>query len=222
MEIIEFINYIIQNLSNQDVLARLGKMIENGSSMAGKRPEEVFTREFLCPVIRRYFYKDARGLFDLSKEEIKSGLGTEGSANAKGFGFSPARKQHHLFTKSDIVKQDVPVMWKNNEKRPNSACPDFAIRPPLPLSIVGEVKFFKSGGPDRAVRELYDVVRQAVFYLGAFAGEYNNALIVVADATTGHTFVESLELINSEILNRFGKETKIYLAEKRKGPVKLD
>ena len=103
---------------------------------------------------------------------------------------SPARKQRHLFTKSDIVKAVVPINWMNTEKRMNQACPDFAIRQPLPISIVGEVKFFRSGTPKSAVKELYDVARQAMFYLGAFAGEYDSALIVIADASSGHVLAK--------------------------------
>jgi hypothetical protein len=212
MEITKLIEYIEQNLSNQDVLAPMADMIENRLSSAGSRWEEVFTREFLCPVLAQYFYKNARDSLDLSNSEIQSGLGTEGYTNAQGFGFSPARKQRHLFTKSDIVKAVVPINWMNTEKRMNQACPDFAIRQPLPISIVGEVKFFRSGTPKSAVKELYDVARQAMFYLGAFAGEYDSALIVIADASSGHVFGEGLKLINPEILERFGQETRIYRA----------
>ena len=62
------------------------------------------------------------------------------------------------------------------------------------------------------MKEIYDVARQAMFYLGAFAGEYDSALIVIADASSGHVFGEGLKLINPEILERFGQETRIYRA----------
>jgi hypothetical protein len=213
MEIIELIKYIKQSLSKRDVLAPLAEIIENKTSTAGSSSlEEVFTREFLCPVIADYFYKDVRNSLDLSNSEIESGLGAEGSKNAKGFGFSPARKYHHLFRKSEFFESKPPALWTNTENSDNQASPDFAIRDPLPLSILGEVKYFRKGRPESAVQELYNVARQAVFYLGAFAGEYANALIVVADASSGHAFCEGLKLINPNIMERFGPETSVYLS----------
>ena len=72
MEITKLIEYIEQNLSNQDVLAPMADMIDNRDSTAGTRREEVFTREFLCPVLKQYFYKDARDSLELSDSEIQS------------------------------------------------------------------------------------------------------------------------------------------------------
>ena len=80
------------------------------------------------------------------------------------------------------------------------------------MSIVGEVKFFRSGTPETAVKELYNAARQAVFYLGAFRGEYKQAVVVVADASEGHVFVEGVCRMNPGILERFGEETSIFLS----------
>jgi hypothetical protein len=91
------------------------------------------------------------------------------------------------------------------------ACPDFAIKHLLCLSIVGEVKYFRSEWPEIAVRELYYASRQAVFYLGALHGEYDLALIVVADASRDHSFLQGLRLIKPELLERFGSGTNIHL-----------
>ncbi len=213
MEPTDLIEYIKIKLSNQDVLVELDNMIKNQLSSAGSRREEVFTREFLCPVLAQYFFEQTRNSLNLSDSQITSGLGTEGFKNAKRFGFTPARKQPHLFTKSEIIKPVVPETWRKTRRiNMNQACPDFAIQRPLPLSIVGEVKYFRLGKPESAVKILYDAVRQAAFYLGAFVGEYDNALIVIADASRGHTFCEGIKLVNPEVIKRFGQDTRIHLA----------
>jgi hypothetical protein len=212
--ITSLISYIEQQLSAQPVLKRLEEMIASRSSKAGTRREEVFTREFLCPTVAHFFYAHIRSTLNLQDREIASGLGTEGFQNAQVFGFTPAHKRRHLFTKADIVNSELPPSWRSCEgkTRRNQACPDFAIRPPLPFSLVAEVKFFTKGSPQRAVKELYDAARQAVFYLGAYQGEYANALLVVADASSEQAFVQVKKMMNPDILDRFGEETRIYLS----------
>ena len=68
------------------------------------------------------------------------------------------------------------------------------------------------GSPAAAVKELYDAARQAMFYLGVFQDRYDAALVVVADATPEHAFLEGLKLIKPALLERFGPETNVYLA----------
>ena len=206
--------YIQEELQKSPIRERLNRFIQDGSSKAGTRYEEVFTREFLCPVIGRFFYVYVRSELNMSDGEIKAGLGTEGFTNCPGFGFTPGHRSNHLFTKADIIKRRPPDRWFAADEKALStfqACPDFAISKPLPLSVVGETKYFKSGSPARAVTELYDTARQAVFYLGAFPGCYDSAMIVVADASAGHTFHKGLELLKPELLQRFGSETNVHL-----------
>ncbi|MBI4525636.1 MAG: hypothetical protein HY695_17710 [Deltaproteobacteria bacterium] len=115
------VEYIRTELESKQILAPLEDHIRLETSSAGKRPEEVFTREFLCPAIRKHFSVEARDQLDLLDEEIARGLGTEGFQNCEGFGFTPARKRKHLFTKGDIVKADPPVdsAAKNDVASPN-------------------------------------------------------------------------------------------------------
>ena len=77
--------------------------------------------------------------------------------------------------------------------------------------MVGEVKYFTKGSPTLAVKELYNAARQAIFYLGAFQDRYDAAMLVVADASPEHTFIQGLELVKPELLDRFGAESNIYL-----------
>lgn len=211
--------FIKGELEARPVIGRLQELIQARTSTAGTRPEEVFTREFFCPVVAKFFYEWVRSDLRLSDDQIRSGLGTEGYANCPGFGFTPARSKKHVFTKSDLIKTSHPVSWlkRSPARLPDfQACPDFAITRPLPFTIVGEVKYFKSGTPDSAIRELYNATRQAVFYLGAFHGAYESAMIVVGDGSRDHAFFRGLELIKPELLARFGADTSIHLV-----PVKL-
>ena len=207
-------DFLLDDLKSQPVLNHLEEFIENKTSTAGVRREEVFTREFLCPSIARYYYEVVRSELDLSDDEIKSGLGTEGFQNCPGFGFTPAQSRTQLFTKSDIIKASPPDSWfKANIKQLSAfqPCPDFAIADPLPISVIGEVKYFSKGSPTLAVKELYNAARQAIFYLGAFQDRYEAALLVVADASPDHSFIRGLELVRPELLARFGPESNVYL-----------
>jgi hypothetical protein len=205
--------FIRTTLEERAVIDPLEKMIQDGSSKAGTRREEVFTREFLCPTIARFFYETARRQLDLTEDSIRRGLGTEGYQNCPGFGFTPARQQRHLFTKSDIIKNDPPKSWlAGTAPLPAfQACPDFAIAKPLPFSVVGEVKYFRSGTPEFAVRELYNAARQAVFYLGAFESTYDSAMVIVADASKDYTFFGGMQMVRPELIARFGAETGVHL-----------
>jgi len=195
------------------MLYDLGRLIRNRGSLAGSRHEEVFNREFLCPAIAKYFYEEVRAALDLKDGEIESGLGTEGFQNCPRFGFTPARKLPHFFTKGDIIKSTPPPGWlETNSPLPKyQACPDFAIRKPLPVSVVGEVKYFRAGSEKKVVKELYDGARQIAFYLGAFRRRYRNGLFVVADASHSHAFERGISTLHPELRRRFGADTGIYL-----------
>jgi hypothetical protein len=212
--------FIRDAIEERPVIALLEEMIRDRASKAGTRHEEVFTRELLCPTIARFFYEIARPQFNLSEDDIKRGLGTEGYQNCPGFGFTPARQKRHLFTKSDIIKGDPPKTWLITSMTPLpafQACPDFAISKPLPFSVVGEVKYFKkSGKPGTVLKELYNAARQAIFYLGAFHGVYDSAMVIIADASKGHTFLAGMQEVRPELIDRFGSETGIHLV-----PIKL-
>ena len=219
VDIVGLKSFLRAKLEANPLLSRLEEMTRNGTSTAGRRHEEVFTREFLSPSISDFFYKHVRPELNLTDAQIAEGLGAEGYKNCHGFGFTPARKLKHLFTKSDVIEDSAPTAWRVAEigGLPGyHACPDFAITSPLPFSLVGEVKYFKLNSPESGVRELYNVSRQAVFYLGAFHGTYRSAIIVVVDASSNHSFFEALKLVKPELLERFGSETDIHLL-----PIKL-
>lgn len=210
----QFKDYLKDRLENESVTDRLNILVGPGGALEKQHPEEVFTKKFLCPHIKDFFCQEVRQELALTDAEIHIGLGVEGYENLPGFSFTPARKNGHLFTKSQVIKPSPPPSWFISKKTSLTecrACPDFAIRSPLPFSVVGEVKFFKSGSPNKGVSELYQASRQALFYQAAFHGVYDSALIVFADASPGHTFFEGLSLLKPEILKRFGPNTDIHL-----------
>jgi hypothetical protein len=208
-------NFLSTELQSKPIISEIDKIKRGKASTAGSRSdEEIFTREFLCKALRKFFYEYLPKRLKPSDEDIKNGLGTEGFINCDGFGFTPARKEKHVLTKDQIIKSNPPDSWykENDSKLTNyQACPDFAIREPLPFNLLGEVKYFKYGKPVSAVKELYNAVRQAIFYLGVYHGQYDAAMIAIADASKGHAFVSGLDLIKSDLLTRFGPETNIYL-----------
>lgn len=135
--------FVKLELSGRPIRAQVDQMVREGTSSAGKRHEEVFTREFLCPAMARFFYIHTRAAIGLSDAQVRSGLGTEGFENCTGFGFTPARQDKHLFAKSDFIMSAAPASWYSASTKtlpPFQACPDFAIRDPLPISVVGETK----------------------------------------------------------------------------------
>jgi hypothetical protein len=206
--------FLKREIEGSPVLASLKQKVADASSTAGRVEENVFTREFLCPKIASYFYTEVRSTLGLDdEEEIRKGLGAEGHRHCEGFGFTPNGKKH-LFLKTDVIKSAPPKGWRTNDTAPlTGKCPwpDFAIRHPLPLSVVGEVKFVKRGKTPAAVQHIYDAARQAVFYLGAFRGGYRDALIVLADATPERVVSEALATLRPELRGRFGPVTGIYL-----------
>lgn len=101
--------YIQDELQKSPIRERLDRFIQDGSSKAGTRYEEVFTREFLCPVIGRFFYEYVRSELNMSDGEIKAGLGTEGFTNCPGFAFTPAHRSSHFLQRQISSSQVRPT-----------------------------------------------------------------------------------------------------------------
>ena len=207
----ELIVYLKQKLETNPVIDKLDHAINEGLSTAGRRPEEVFNREFLSPTLASFFYDIIGPRYKLTDEQVRMVLGTEGYKNCPQFGFSPSLPFDFFFTKDQILDINPPKGWVDNEKLRNyRSYPDFAVRQPLPVSFVGELKYVDDCNRDQAVKLLYDATRQAVFYLGAFHGDYDSALFVIADATPEHRVNEALRHIRSGLLDRYGRITKVY------------
>lgn len=202
-------DHIKDVLEEPGVRQNLIERVDSGLSKANGF-EEIFTKDFLCPAIADYFCSQSKNL-QLSKDRIEAGLGCEGSQTTPGFSFSPA-SENHLFTKSEFLNSMPPDSWfKGGNLSNKRAYPDFAIRKPLPCSILGEVKLIRSGNTKTAMSALYEAARQALFYMGAFKGQYEASMAVIVDASDEHLLQSTLELVSEGVLDRFNSTTNIYL-----------
>ena len=61
------------------------------------------------------------------------------------------------------------------------------------------------------VKQIYDLVDEAIFYLGVFMGEYQSAIIVVADGSKTNSLSLGYNSINSIIQKRFGRTSGVHL-----------
>ena len=204
------LSFVTSQLSKPGTLANHRALVESGESKAST-PEEIFTKDFLCPEIAKYF--EGRGeKLGLTASEIQHCLGSEGHGTTPGFGFTPA-SDDHFFTKDQFVKKTPPDSWLESSRlSKNRAYPDFAIRAPLlPCSLVGEVKLIRSGSKNSALACIHEAARQSLFYLAAFKGEYSAAVALIADASDGSLLHDAVDVINPEILGRFGEKSSVYL-----------
>ena len=222
VDIEQLMEYLKQRLESYSVKDDVERRIRSSDTKVKKEREAIFTAYHLCPAIDSFYSEDMLGKVNCIENEVKLALGTEGFDKVykrlPRFGFTPARKKKHLFLKSDIVCPKYPRAWRtdSNKSLPRyQACPDFAIKTPLLLvSTLGEVNYFRSGTRERALTELYNVARQATFYLGAFNDEidkYRRVLLVIADASPDHAFFQGLRLLKPSLRARFGEETNIHL-----------
>jgi hypothetical protein len=147
------------------------------TSKAGDSREGILNKEFLCPAIAVFFFEVHRDSLALSDLEIESGLGTEGSDNVPNFAFTPKLDRDYFFEKKDVLGKSPPDGWIDPERLRNyRSYADFAIRNPLPLSVVGELKFERKAKTRKgALGAIYEITRQCVFYLAAFGKENGNS-----------------------------------------------
>jgi hypothetical protein len=216
----DFCNSLRAQLENPGIKQRVSEAVQDHMRRlkAGERNppgssshEGVFNSKFVGDAIRSHM----RDKLGWTEDQIRKDVFVEGR-----IGPAPAGKARQLFTKSDVTRKTFPSVWNDSSGKltPSNACPDFAIlHIELPFRTVGEVKYFKAGTPALA---LYNVAREATFYLGAFAANkdrfaYDSAVIVVGDASPDHRFCRWVreKQINQELYRRFGEETGIYLAD---------
>lgn len=197
--------YLIKTLDGNSIKGDIETASIEGTSSAGGDLEAIFTKDYLCPAMRDYFMVEARSELDSNDDEIDKGLGVEGFTKCDGYSFTPAKKTRHILGKGDMSEPMPPADWlKSGSKtlRDYQPCPDFAFFDPLP-KVVGEVKYFRGGNEDKALKDFYAVVKEVIFYLGAFHGVYEAALIVIADASEDGAMYNMVGRLKSKLLARF-------------------
>jgi hypothetical protein len=182
-----------------------------------KNPESAFTNHFLIPRI-----------FDVVSERV-------GKSNARQcvlseyvvmrkdycWDASPQRQARHPFSKG-IADKPRAIMrrWKGDpNKQTIQSAPDLALRNPLPFNIVFEIKYFDSGGSDKAETELVTNLYQAFFYRALPyvsptkrypTWDYEYACLLAFDASPGGTLQQSWESLPAKVKLGFWEGANVY------------
>ena len=195
-----------QTMSIADEVDRLERQ---GGIPAQKLPgkgkfEEIFTSVFLTKEIARFhLYSHFRDSFDLSDEEICTGLAYEGwkQDGMEHFSSSPI-----IDVGFKTILSKSATGWKGSWGRQSATgglpylapCPDIALKPPLPFTAVGDVKYFRGDKTeDEIFKELHQAVKEVFFYyavmnIGRDDPFYKNGLLIVADATTDQNVMKTI------------------------------
>ena len=189
--------------SEVDRLERQGGV--PAQKMLGKgKFEEIFTAEYLTKEIARFhLHSDFRDYFDLSDKEIRAGLAYEGwkQDGMEHFASSPI-----IDVGFKTILSKSATGWKGSWGRPSAAgdlpnlapCPDIALKPPLPFSAVGDVKYFRGDKSEGEIlKELHLAVKEVFFYyavmnIGRADPFYKNGLLIVADATKDQNVMKAI------------------------------
>ncbi len=205
--------YLRGHLEARGVVRQLQQIQADKSSKAGASLEPIFNKEFVCPAIADFFLEEHRHALGLTDEQIRSGLGAEGSVDMPNHTFTPSLGRDYFFTKGQVLKTKPPAGWFDPEKLTSyRSYADFAVRRPLPLSLVGELKYeHQAKSREKSIGVIYEVTRQCVFYLGAFGQAYDAAVALIADATEGHLVYNTFEEFPPALRRRYGAENRLFM-----------
>ena len=207
------LDYVKNTIEEQEyVLCEIDRL-KNDPLTTTSGSEQIFNRYYLQKAIAEYFSVN----FD--KATLRKCLGSEGLTQAHVrqqlplHGFTPKTEPKFFYTKESINKRLPPTEWlRSQAPNANRSYPDFAIKPPLlGKAYLGELKWMEVTPAEQVVNDIYGLVDEAIFYLGAFMGEYQGAIIVVADGSGCNSLNQGYNLINSEIKKRFGHDSGIHL-----------
>ena len=202
-------NGLMARCQNTTIANEVDRLERQGGIPAQKMPgkgkfEEIFTAEFLTKEIARFhLHSDFRDYLDLSDEEIRAGLAYEGwkQDGMEHFASSPI-----IDVGFKTILSKGATGWKGSWGRPSAMgdlpylapCPDIALKPPLPFSAVGDVKYFRGDKTeDEILKELHQAIKEVFFYyavmnIGRDEPYYKNGLLIVADATTDQSVMDAI------------------------------
>ena len=175
--------------------------------------ESVLANSFVVPALKNYFLgDDFLARYKLNLEEAKRGLAIEYRDRAKDGLKTPQRKLPHLLNKGEAFQESPPECWfdLSQTAKTRLASPDFAIKSPLPFNLIGELKLFKGHSRAEAERAIFQTIREVVFYLGAYCGEYEGAIIVAGDASSGQYLCEAWDLFSKSMAHALGVQSGIF------------
>jgi hypothetical protein len=149
------------------VIAEVVERAKSDKNSPHKRfPEGAFLNHYVAPCIHDFLQRKLGLAADSARLAFLSESFRSIPDVASG---SPTRSEKHPFTKLLGTSADKVVkIWKgqSNISPVTQSCPDMALRPPCPYTVVIEGKYFQQGGVYAAERALVKDIYQAFFYLG--------------------------------------------------------
>lgn len=209
--------------SAPEMQEKVTELVEWGSSDARYRhlcsPEHAFTRGIALPRV----HEELTETYGLSADDAREALLAEGWANFKSISTgTPARTARHPFDKV-MVSDAWSIYEKWMKKTPRlpltQSCPDFALRPPAPHKVVFEAKYFSSGSPTKAAKELVTALYQAFFYRAlppvesekARSWDYDYACLFAYDASPDGAFNDAWEALDHDVKEGFWNGANVYV-----------
>jgi hypothetical protein len=184
-------------------------------------PEAAFLNGQALPVLSELLKTYGGGL---STEDARRALLNESHRGTPDIAlWSPIHWVRHPFQKLMGTKPgDIYRGWTNpNDGRAVArSCPDFSLRDPFPHSILFEGKYFPSGLPEFAQRQLVMHIYQAFFYRGLprLAAtkkhpewKYDYACLMAYDASPLGTLAKAWNDLPLQTRRSFWEGTNVYI-----------
>jgi hypothetical protein len=184
-------------------------------------PESAFLNRFVVPVLHKYL-QEQTGLTAIQAREAL--LNEYHRSMPEVSSRSPIRATRHPFTKIlGANPETIYRQWKDPKRNYGltQSAPDFALQKPFPHSIVFEGKYFSSGKPDFAARQLVTDLYQAFFYRGLPkvnptkrghpAWDYDYACLLAFDASPNGTLATAWNTLETKVKNSFWEGANIYV-----------
>jgi len=184
-------------------------------------PEAAFLNRFVLPVLHLYLHEQA-GLTAMQAKEAL--LNEYHRSMPEVSSRSPIRATRHPFTKIlGANAETIYRQWKDPKKNYGltQSAPDFALQKPFPHSIVFEGKYFASGKPDFAARQLVTDLYQAFFYRGLPKvdatkrghppWDYDYACLLAFDASPNGTLAAAWNTLEAKVQRSFWDGANIYV-----------
>jgi hypothetical protein len=204
-ELFAFIDKWAMNESKGRALRqKVNELVIEGQVQAAKEPdnkkyEEIFTYLYIGKAIQAFHQiSSVRDRIGLEERQIRTGLAIEGSDKYELYGSAPGEGFSSLIKKSGGWRSSFCGSKKSGKLPLNHPCPDFGLKRPLPFTAVGDVKYVRNGEVSDLLRSLYESIREMYLYLGMInLGQpepiYENAVLIVGDATEGNVLQEVIE-----------------------------
>lgn len=183
-------------------------------------PEGAFLNEYVAPSISTFLQTEV----GLTAADARRALLSESYRSIHDISSgSPARSQRHPFRKAlGTSPQDIIEQWKGAGPGNSlvQSCPDLALRPPSPIKVVIEGKYFSQGGKSAAATALANDIYQSFFYLALSkvpetrthpAWDYDYSCLLAYDASREGSLVQACEELDQKVRDGIWGGANIYV-----------